>query len=76
MGGPCAPRIALDVKAGRISLDDLPFPTRRGVQAVLIRLGERIVSRLFGMCDVIPMTDGKPGEPGYVVAADYRRRGQ
>ncbi len=31
---------------------------------------------LPGMCDVIPMTDGKPGEPGYVVAADYRRRGQ
>jgi len=40
MGGPCAPRIALDVKAGKASLDELPRPMRRGVQAVLIQLGE------------------------------------
>jgi len=34
------------------------------------RLGRRIVSRLFGMCRVVPMADGP------VEAADYRRREQ
>lgn len=34
------------------------------------RLGKRIVSRLFGMCRVVPMADGP------VAAADYRRRDQ